>query len=293
MRTEAFFAYCQERYLVHLRRGQGLRAPWTQDPILQQFRFCNVFREDDRTTIWYRQNLARPLGDAAEHQLRASLVFRFLNRIETGERIKDLLLDAGPWSERKTQMLERRLREMVKKGERILGAAYMIKTPVGADKVTGLMMIWKDFFSKAATITREVKGSRNLEWSTAALANNGYYIGPFMAYEVVTDLRHTSVLSDATDIMTWANPGPGAIRGCARLLGKNADDMSRGNKGDVNTAIGAMGELVRLANNSVLWPASWPRWEMRDAEHNLCEFDKYERARLGEGFPKQRYRAET
>ena len=39
----------------------------------------------------------------------------------------------------------------------------------------------------------------------------------FMAYEVVTDLRHTKWLKNAKDIMTWANPGPGAQRGLNRI----------------------------------------------------------------------------
>jgi hypothetical protein len=34
----------------------------------------------------------------------------------------------------------------------------------------------------------------------------------------------------------------------------------------------------------------WPSWEMRDVEHTLCEFDKYERIRLGEGRTRGVYR---
>ena len=29
--------------------------------------------------------------------------------------------------------------------------------------------------------------------------------------------------------------------------------------------------------------------EMRDIEHSLCEFDKYERVRLGQGAPRSKY----
>jgi hypothetical protein len=34
----------------------------------------------------------------------------------------------------------------------------------------------------------------------------------------------------------------------------------------------------------------FPAWEMRDVEHTLCEFDKYERVRLGEGRPRSVFR---
>jgi hypothetical protein len=36
-------------------------------------------------------------------------------------------------------------------------------------------------------------------------------------------------------------------------------------------------------------PEWFPKLEMRDIEHSLCEFDKYERARLGHGKPRSRY----
>ena len=44
----AFFDFCRERERIrHLREG-GAPAPWSEDPIFQQGRFLNVFREDDR-----------------------------------------------------------------------------------------------------------------------------------------------------------------------------------------------------------------------------------------------------
>jgi hypothetical protein len=105
-------------------------------------------------------------------------------------------------------------------------------------------------------------------------------MGPFMAYEVVTDLRHTAILENAPDIHTWANAGPGARRGLNRVFGK---DYGR------DDVVG-MRELLKLSR--YMWPSQiegvmQPRWEMREVEHSLCEFDKYERARLGQGRPKQ------
>jgi hypothetical protein len=54
----------------------------------------------------------------------------------------------------------------------------------------------------------------------------------------------------------------------------------------MNTSMGILLSASRLEHN---WPHEWPAWEMREVEHTLCEFDKYERARLGEGRPKQRF----
>ena len=46
--VSAFFDFCRERENIRLEREMGAPAPWTDNPIFQQGRFLNVFREDDR-----------------------------------------------------------------------------------------------------------------------------------------------------------------------------------------------------------------------------------------------------
>jgi hypothetical protein len=48
--VRAFFDFCRERERVRVRRERGDPPPWSDDPIFQQGRFLNVFREDDRGT---------------------------------------------------------------------------------------------------------------------------------------------------------------------------------------------------------------------------------------------------
>jgi hypothetical protein len=97
--------------------------------------------------------------------------------------------------------------------------------------------------------------------------------------------------------MTWANPGPGANRGANRVFGRPFDTKNKR-----EALIEEMRMLLSLSEDSDLWPQEkmntkklwkydhkWPTWEMRDVEHTLCEFDKYERVRLGEGRPRGVY----
>ena len=118
--------------------------------------------------------------------------------------------------------------------------------------------------------------------------------GPFMAYEVVTDLRHTRYLGEAEDIYTWANAGPGAIRGLNRLYGRDLAAKPRPEQTN-----GEMFELMKDLNDlddtdfnttfGLPVDSDPPRFEMRDVEHTLCEFDKYERVRLSEGKMRSKY----
>jgi predicted ATPase len=46
----AFFDFCRERENIRLLRESGKPPPWSEDPVFQQGRFLNVFREDDRVS---------------------------------------------------------------------------------------------------------------------------------------------------------------------------------------------------------------------------------------------------
>lgn len=291
---EAFFAFARERYEIFRRRradgyaiakGEAPQGPpWTDDPVLREFRFCNIFREDDRVTQWMRRALSHPLGTDTERQIRAAVVFRWFNKIETGELLKPLLL--GDWD---TEEARRLLKERVAQGQTILGPAYMIKSPLRMNKVDGLLQCIDAVNADIPHLAAHIEPyETTLEGFHEVLC--GYpYLGPFMAYEMVTDLRRSPVLCSAPDIRTWASAGPGAARGIARVFNLPLGTYNHGSARDRTCMNDRMRELLSCSEQPDLWPPDWPRWEMREVEHTLCEFDKYERARLGEGRPKQRF----
>ena len=107
-----------------------------------------------------------------------------------------------------------------------------------------------------------------------------------MSYEVVTDLNYTPVLEAAKDQFTWANAGPGAKRGLNRI---HLRDLKKGmNQQVANTE---MQLLLAEAPKYCKPHVPIARVDMRTIEHSLCEWDKYERVRLGQGTPRSRYNA--
>lgn len=349
-----FFAFARERHAIHLRRRAGQPWPWTSDPILQRYRFTNVFRELDATTVWFRENVRDPLR-ASPDVLLATVLFRWFNRITTGEAIFSQTCSlsehgAGtPWElwqrhrwedtedfmDVLTDAILSYCRTPTGRGYRqgpYVTGAYIIKTPDGHDKLEGVLQCvqWfmeEEFTAEYGTIGPDLRPF-GWEWLSELLLSGPEmvtlqevwswlrrfpYMGDFMAYEVVTDLRHTDLLCRAPDIMTWANPGPGAARGAGRVLHESKDHYQPSQKSEL---VSEMQELLRLSQMEIFWPqwtedsvsgestydwhcdletphqeeGDWPAWEMRDVEHTLCEFDKYERARLGEGRPRGVYR---
>lgn len=289
MSVDRFFSYARERYRILLRRDGRIEdwtesipksGKWTNDPILQQFRFCNVFREDDKTTAWIRQNIRDPLR-SSNSVLAAMIIARWFNRIETLDILVTCRLLETTW-------VPEEVRAFLKDVHPLVTGAYMVKTPAGMNKLDGILWCLDQILSNTPYLAWEMsQPGATLEAATKRLAEYPY-LGPFMAYEIVTDLRHTRLLDTAPDIMTWANPGPGAVRGAGRVCGGGAGYFSR-TKFDQDMVQSTMKRLLTESQQGKYWPDCWPKWEMRDVEHTLCEFDKYERARLGEGRPKQRY----
>jgi hypothetical protein len=302
--VERFFAFMRERQSIYLKKEQGLERPWTNDPILSQYKFTNVYREQDKTTKWFRENVRERLRDDPSVFL-ATVLFRWFNRIEIGETIfsPKPYLNGTPFSvflkTGDAKYLESEVRAAHPNGPWVTGA-YLITSKKGMDKLAGMCSIASDFYHGRYPYKKEGNYSWS-EWGSSLLRDPGQYElqhvwewlkevpfqGPFHAYEVVTDLRHTALLDRAPDINIWANAGPGAKRGLNRIYGRDKNEPLKQSNA-LNEMIGLLG--VSKSNN--MWPnnAQYPSLELREIEHSLCEFDKYMRVLNEEGQTRSLYR---
>lgn len=312
MTAEAFFAYARERHSIYLRRLNGQLAPWTDDPILQKYRFTNVYRELDRTTLWLRKNITKRILESnqpeshhwAEEMLMATVMYRGFNRITSGEIIftqPDLDLKT-PWDRfyatGDTSEIITRLRAAYPTGPYVTGS-YIITSPAGLPKLEGIMQNMLSFYNgnRWRSVARALAaGKQDMRAFTTWLRSTPGH-GPFTAYEVTCDLRYSGLLDKAEDRFTWANVGPGALRGLTRIRGvPQANPRKPKDKWKIRIsdeqAQAEMRGLLELSRDPDYWPQNdpaWPPWEMREVEMNLCEIDKMLRVKLGEGRPRGRY----
>jgi hypothetical protein len=70
--------WIEEREAIRLKREAGESKPWTQDPILLGYRFCNVRRMDDRVSRWLLENWYQPYLDHPSMLVNVALA-RFIN----------------------------------------------------------------------------------------------------------------------------------------------------------------------------------------------------------------------
>jgi hypothetical protein len=272
MNIEPLVYFMVERYKIYERRMAGDRQPWTDDPILREWKFCNTFRMHDRTTIWLFENWYKPFKDH-ENLWFSCCLARQINYIPTLEQIGFPEI----WDPRAVYktMVARKL-----KGEKIYTSAYMLAGRYGMDKPYSTVYSILDNLIKNRDLAEPKPGMGLRDYCRKLKDWSGF--GPFLAYEVATDLRHTRYLRDAPDIHTWANPGPGAMRGLNRVYGRELRFRQP-------RQLFVMEMVCLLHRVRGALPSGFPPIEMRDIEHCLCETDKYLRVKLGQGQTRQRF----
>lgn len=283
--AETFAEYMIERYKIHLRRLDGKPPPWTEDQGLQRIYLTNVFREDDRVTRWIRENIREPFAEADNlwHLLAAA---RLINHPAA---LEDLLesggLEEGTWS---PDRFLTTLNDRHALGERIYTTAYMLwgGDVKGRPKHYTTAEILDELWEHREVIEPNLHRTLREAWD-ALVPYRGLRSG-FLAYEIVSDLRHTRYLKDAPDVTHWAFAGPGAKRGLNFIFG---EDYTSSKVLPDEMALA----MMRMVYAFVLrrWPLEWPFLEMREIEHSLCEFSKVMRYRLEGKTPKRWYKEGT
>lgn len=273
---ERLLYWIRERYQIYLRKRVGKPKPWTDDTILQRYRFCNVRRVDDTVSQWLIKKWYAPHLNHPNIILACTLA-RNLNN-------PDALQAVGFPTEWHPKMVESILDARQALGQQNYRAAYMITSRYGRNREPETKVyqtVWRvcDFLYRNPPVIDTDSMERT--WK-ALLEMNG--LGSFMAGQVVADLRWV-VDGQWLDKDTWAPIGFGSMRGLNRYYGRPLNHSLNGY---------SMGNQKFLPEFKTLWEQvrkmdHLPHMEAMDFQSCLCEWDKYERVRLGEGRPRKRY----
>lgn len=269
-----FWYWVNERHRIYVRRAAGEPKPWTDDPILQRYKFTNVFRQLDRGTVWLTEHFIDPHRDDDPALLLFNIGwYRLFNWTGTGE----LLGYRRAWQPKR---IIAKLKAAQTAGDQVFTGAHIVYGGgKGESKIDAVVASATQLWTDRRVICRTARFWRALMPVFGTLRELPG-IGGFIAYEIVSDLRWTPILQDAWDINTWANVGPGAMRGLRRL-----DPAIK-----PSVALHAMRRL--LERSEACTEQHVPKMELRDIEHSLCEFDKYCRVKFGEGRPRSMYPGE-
>ena len=273
MRVNDLCTFIYKRHEIFVARQEGKPKPWTDDEILQRYRCCNVYRELVTVTRWIADEWRTPnCGDP--DLWFAMAVARWVNWPDTLNEIGYPV----PWDPDNfiENIYNRRDR-----GLKIWTGAYMIGTQGNAkDKP---LFIAENVLQPLWDNREKLRPKRGmtLEEFARPIINTKNQ-GTFMVGQIVADIKYTGHLLSAPDWWTWTVSGPGSRRGLNRVIGR---DIDRGwNDKDFSAAMEPLREAVNLE-----LPPWMEQLHAQDLQNCLCEFDKYERVRLGQGRPRSLY----
>jgi len=274
MRTAELWAFIQERHNIYLRKKAGLPKPWTQDKILGSYRFCNVYRELDSVTIWITENWRFPHEDDPDLWF-AMVVARLVNWPDTLESM------GWPVPHDPQRFLDA-IHEAKATGKKAFSGAYIVSTNGHTmDKAEYLdKHVLQPLWEKREYL-RPRKDDLLQDFFNRLSKFNG--MGSFMAGQVIADAKYAGYLFNAPDWWVWAASGPGSRRGLNRVTSRPVDASWAGSVWH-KTLWELKEEIDPLVRD-----AGWPELHAQDLQNCLCEFDKYERTRLGEGKPRSGY----
>lgn len=276
MRLEEFLAFVTERHLIHLRRAScPPPGPLTEDPILAQYRFCNIYRELDTVTRWLAAEWREPHADDPDLWF-AFVVARHMNNIPFLSALGGPPL---PW---RPDHYKAVAEDRAARGEQLFSGAYMIGTRHTGSKADYLAdMVFTPLWAAREKL-RPLPGDTLTGFHMAL--GVFYGLASFMSAQVIADVKYTEPLRSAADWHTFAASGPGSKKGLNAVLGKPfgapwREDEFRLRLTDLREAI--LPHFRELG---------WEEPHAQDVQNMLCEFFKYEKARLQLGRPKQLFR---
>lgn len=262
-----------EREAIRKAKEAGKPLPYTDDVILQNYRFCNVRRIDDKVSQWLLQHWYLPNKDH-HNMLIAVALARFFNKPET----LDAIGFPFNWEPTKVKRILRKLQ----KQQPIFNGAYMVRGNDGNDKVSCVIDYTINYLEQEAVQKYCISNTTNSMEQSTEIIKGVYGMGSFMAGQIVADLRW-ALTGTWRDKKKWAAIGPGSRRGMNILMGREINYPLQQEQ--------FLAELQRLMEQleEILPKPIIKRLEAIDYQNCCCEMSKYHKALQGIGNPKQRY----
>lgn len=215
---DTYWRFASERQDIFMRRVLGTASPWTEDPILDRYRFTNAYRASDRVSQYLIRHVIYEGSQKAEEVFFRTMLFKLFNKIETWEILYSRL-GALTWKEFSFDAYANVLDDLLEEGKRIYSAAYIMPSPAfGSPRkhrnhLRLLEHMMADGAPKKMAKASSLRGAFELLRSYPSL-------GDFLAFQFAIDINY-SELTDFSE-MEFVVAGPGARDGISKCFSDTA-----------------------------------------------------------------------
>lgn len=217
---DTYWRFAAERQQVFLSRLEGNPAPWTNDSILNEYKFTNAYRASDRVSQFLIREVIYKGSRNPEDIFFRTILFKLFNKIETWRLIEDQLGEVS-WATYNYRDYDKVLSRAMATGNSIYSAAYIMAS---GHQIFGVKRKHQSHLKLLELMLNDAVPQRLLECKSMRqgfeLLKSYPLFGDFLAYQLITDLNY-SELTDFSE-MEFTMPGPGArdgIRKCFSSLG--------------------------------------------------------------------------
>ena len=291
---DAYWYFAAARQALFHKRvsGRNAKVLGEMDPVLRSYRFTNAYRASDRVSQYLIRNvIGVDENKSIEDTFLRILLFKIFNKIETWEALEAELgfISTANFN---TSILDEILSERQDRKLTNYSAAYIMPS---AGRVFGHKRKHSNHLALLAWMLDEKYPKR---LSEMAHMSSGYRLlyeapslGPFLAYQFITDINYSDITSFSEGEFVVA--GPGAIDGISKCFVDTRDV-------DLEDIIEYMATTqdMHFESLGLKFENLWGRnLQLIDCQNIFCEISKYSRAaypevkgRSGRTRIKQKYR---
>lgn len=265
-----YWYFAAERQNIFYKKLNGEEAPWTDDKILQEYKFCNSYRASDRVSQYLIKNVIYNENTYSNEDIIFRIIlFKIFNKESTWEilcnKLGDVELKNFSFSSY-CQILE----EAKNSGCKIYTDAYMscANKAFGYDKKheNHIALLEKMFIKDK--MQNKILNSKNMK-EAFNIIKSYELIGNFMAYQLVTDINYSEAVDFSEREFTIA--GPGSERGIKKcftdLEGMTKEDIIKWMCDNQDKEFRKLGiEFKDLGGRPL---------QYIDCQNLFCELDKY------------------
>lgn len=269
---DSYWKFAAMRQDVFFNRLQNNAFPWTQDLIIQKYKFTNAYRASDRVSQYLIKNVIYTDEKfTPEDVCFRILFFKLFNKIETWEYMKEKL-GVISYRDYKFDEYNKLLMQRLQAKERNYSAAYIMPSGnscFGYNKKHQNNLKLLEYMMKSG-LTEKISTAKDLKELYKVLLEYPT-LGTFLAFQFAIDLNY-SELCDFSE-MSFVIAGPGAKNGiqkCFPNLGKYSyEDIIR---------FVADKQEEEFDKRDLKFKSLFGRkLQLIDCQNLFCETDKYAR----------------
>lgn len=272
---DLYWYFACERQNIFWKKLNGDPAPWTDDPILREYKFCNSYRVNDRVSQYLLKNViynGKEYSDA--DMLFRIILFKLFNKESTWELLLENFGDITfeNFDQKRYSIV---LEKAISKGIKIYNDAYIscANKAFGYDRKHDNHLALLNKMFKVDRIQFKILNCKTME-EAFKIIKSYPLIGNFMAYQLVTDINYSPIVNWQENEFTVA--GPGSIRGIKKCF------IDKGNMSDediIKYMYEHQDEEFKRLNLPFKRIGSRPL-QLIDCQNIFCELDKYCREAL-------------